>query len=146
MTSTVDESVTCAILADRHTALADRLRELLRAVAGTVVTVTDSRSLLESARRLHPELIVVDLAFGEEGIGQLLQKLKADVPDARLIVLSLYDDPEIARAALAEGADGIVVKRTIADDLLEAVDRVLAGSTYVSPAFLTAPPVVVQQI
>ncbi len=144
MTAAVDEGISCAILADRHTALADRLRELLRAVCDTVVTVADTRSLLDGARRLRPNLIVIDLGFGEDGITNLLHELKADVPDARLIVLSLHDDPEIARAALAEGADGIVAKQSIAEDLLESIDRVLSGSTFVSPCFLAPPPVVLQ--
>lgn len=135
MTITVDEGLKCAILADRHSALADRLRELLLRVAGTVVTVGDPQSLLHGARRLRPDLIVVDLGFGPDGLSNLLQQLKADVPEARLIVLSLYEDPEIARAALADGADGIVLKREIGDDLLEAIDQVIAGSTYASPSF-----------
>ena len=137
--------MTCAILADGHAVLAERLRDLLRAVSGTVLTVADSQSLLDGARRLRPDLIVVDLGFGDEGITKLLRQLTADVPEARLIVLSLYDDPEIARAALAEGADGVVVKRSIGDDLLEAIDRVLSGSTFVSPCFLADPPAVYQQ-
>lgn len=144
MTAAVDEGISCAILADRHTVLADRLRELLRSVSRTVLTVADSQSLLDGARRLRPDLIVVDLGFGEEGITMLLRQLKADVPAVRLIVLSLYDDPEIARAALAEGADGIVVKHSIGDELLEAIDRVLSGSTFMSPCFLAPPPAVVQ--
>ncbi len=140
MTRAIDEGFGCAILADRHTALADRLRDLLRAVSGTVVSVADSESLLDSARRLRPDLIVIDLGFGQDGLATLLHQLKADVPEARLIVLSLYEDPEIARAALADGADGIVVKRDIADELLNAVDRVRSGSTFVSPSFLASSP------
>jgi DNA-binding NarL/FixJ family response regulator len=139
MTIVAEEGLRCAILADGHSALADRLRDLLRAVSDSVVTVADSQSLLVGARRLRPDLIVVDLAFGQDGLTPLLHKLKADVPAARLIVLSLYEEPEIARSALANGADAIVLKRDIGDDLLEAIDRVLSGATFVSPGFLVYP-------
>jgi DNA-binding NarL/FixJ family response regulator len=135
MTTVVEEGLRCAILADGHSAVAERLRDLLRAVSDSVVTVADSQSLLFGAQRLRPDLIVVDLGFGQDGLAPLLHRLKAEVPAARLIVLSLYEDAEIARAALASGADAIVLKRDIGDDLLEAIDRVLSGSTFISPSF-----------
>ena len=131
----IDESVTCAILADRNSALADRLRELLRTTVGTVFTVTDSESLLEGVRRLSPGLILVDLGFGEQGATQLLRDINAVLPDARIIALSLYDDPVVANTALAEGASGVVLKRSIGDDLLAAVDAVLAGDVFMSSCF-----------
>ena len=135
VTTVIDESVTCAILADRNSALADRLRELLRTTVGTVFTVTDCESLLEGVRRLSPGLVLVDLGFGEQGATQLLREINSVLPTAKLVALSLYDDPVVAQTALAEGASGVVLKRSIGDDLLAAVDTVLAGGTFVSSCF-----------
>ena len=135
MASVAHRGVTCAILADRNAPLADRLRQLLTTVSGTVFSVADPESLLDGARRLKPGLLILDLGFAEHDAMQLLRQIKAEVPQARLIVLSLYDDPLIADATLAEGADGIVLKRSIGDDLLPAVDAVLSGGTFVSPGF-----------
>lgn len=123
------------ILADRLTAFAERLRELLRESFGAVFTVGDSRSLLRGAKRLQPNVIVLDLAFGEQGTAQLIRQLKAQVPDARIIALTLYEDPAVARAAMAEGADGVVLKRAIGDDLLPAIDSVLSGGRFASACF-----------
>lgn len=135
VTTVLDDSVTCAILADHHAAVTDRLRELLCSAFGTVFTVADAQSLQEGVRRLAPGLVVVDLGFGEHGTLQLLRQVKSDVPQVRTIALSLYDDPAVGQAALAAGADGVVLKRAIGDDLLEAVDAVLSGKTYVSACF-----------
>lgn len=139
MTNVIDESVSCAILADRHSVLAERLRDLLRTAFGTVFTVADSESLLEGVRRLTPGLILVDLGFGEQGATFLLRDINSVLPAARIIALSLYDDAAVAHAAIAAGAQGVVLKRSIGDDLLPAVDAVMSGNTFVSPGFETEP-------
>jgi DNA-binding NarL/FixJ family response regulator len=51
----------------------------------------------------------------------------------KLIVVSVHDEPSASRSALEAGANGFVLKRAIATDLLPAVDAVLAGQRYVSP-------------
>lgn len=134
----VDDGVTCAILADRHAALAERLRHLLRTVTGSVFLVGDNESLMDGARRLRPGLVIVDLGFAEDGTTELLHRIKAEVPECRVIVLSLHDDPSIARATLAEGANAVVLKAEIAEELLDAVDTVMSGRTFVSPSFNVA--------
>jgi DNA-binding NarL/FixJ family response regulator len=50
-----------------------------------------------------------------------------------MIVVSIYDGSSLSRSVLEAGADGFVVKRAIATDLLAATDAVLAGNGYVSP-------------
>lgn len=135
MHETKRNSVPCAILADRNAPLADRLRQLLATVSGSVFLVADPRSLLDGARRLDPALLILDLGFTEDGGMKLLQQLRSEVPQAWVIVLSLYDDPTIAKEALLDGASGVVLKRAIGEDLLQAVETVLAGGTYISPSF-----------
>ena len=125
------DGVTCAILADRNAPLADRLRQLVSPDSGRVFAA----SLLDGARRLTPALLIVDLGFAEDGVLELLQQLKTEVPQARIIVLSLYDGPTVAADALSRGASAVVLKRTVGEDLLPALEAALAGGTYVSPCF-----------
>ncbi|MDX1405080.1 MAG: response regulator [Woeseiaceae bacterium] len=131
----IENNQTCAILADVHSAYVDRLHELLRVTFDSIFTVAETRSLLDGARRLTPALIIVDLGFSEQGMPHLLHTLKADVPESRTIVLSHCDDPAVAQATMAEGADGVVLKSLIADDLLPAVDAILAGGRFASACF-----------
>jgi DNA-binding NarL/FixJ family response regulator len=55
-------------------------------------------------------------------------------PDLRVVVLSVHDEPEVARQFLDAGAAAFVLKRTAATDLLPAVREVLGGGAYISPA------------
>jgi len=126
---------TCAILADRHTVLAERVRDLLEADFRTVYVVADAPSLREGAQRLAPALIVLDLSLESSDCSQLLGEIPELSPASRVIVLSVHDEAAVARMALASGAQGVVLKRTIGSDFLHAVSAVLRGERYVSADF-----------
>jgi len=96
--------------------------------------VADRLSLMEGAQRLEPTLVVIDIALAQGDIGDLLLSIHTRAPDAKLLLLSVHDEPAVIHAALAAGADGLVLKRTIATDLLPAVDSLLAGHRYISSA------------
>ena len=67
-----------------------------------------------------------------------LHKLGRRAPNAKLLLLSVHDEPTVTSSVLAAGADGVVLTRSIATDLLPAVDAVLAGQRFVSPAVATS--------
>lgn len=52
----------------------------------------------------------------------------------KLLLLTVHDEGSVTRSVMAAGADGLVLKRAIASDLLPGVDRLLAGENYLSPA------------
>jgi two-component system invasion response regulator UvrY len=94
--------------------------------------VADEVSLFESARRLHNELAVVDLALSRGNGLEMVRRLRGRFPEMKLIIVSNYDQSSVSRSVLEAGADGFVAKRAIATDLLAAADAVLAGQQYVS--------------
>jgi two-component system secretion response regulator SsrB len=98
-----------------------------------VVMVADEVSLLESARRLESNLAVVDLALSRGSALGLVRQLHDRFPAMKVIIVSVHGQSSVSRSVLEAGADGFVVKRAIATDLLAAVDAVLAGQRYVSP-------------
>lgn len=95
--------------------------------------VADPTSLTEGAGRLQPELVVVDIALAEGNLADLLHAIRDRAPAAKVLLLSAHDEPTVASAAFAAGADGFVLKRAIATDLLQAVDAVIAGRRFLSP-------------
>ena len=121
------------LLADRYHALMEGMRGLLQTSFGGVFMVADEDSLLQGAERLAPTLVVMDLSLGSHDILHLLAEVRARMPTGKLLVLSMHDEPSVVRSALAAGADGVVLKRAVATDLMAAVDAVLGGSKYVSP-------------
>lgn len=124
----------CVLLADRHHRLSEGVRGLLETTFAGVFMVADQASLMEGAERLAPALVVVDASLAQGDLAELLCSIRARAPAARLLVLSVHDESAVVDAALAAGADGLVLKRAIATDLMPAVDALLAGRHYVSPA------------
>jgi len=122
----------CVLLADPHQGLAEGIRSLLQTVFEMVVMVADEPSLVETAARLKPALAVVDLSLGrQQGLGWLTRMREA-CPGLKVIVLSVHDERGVALAAKAAGAEGFVLKRNLADDLIPAAKAVLAGGTFPS--------------
>ena len=129
----ITENIKCVVLADRHQGLTEGIRGLLETGFDAVVMVADEASLRESAVRLKPAVVVLDLALARtDGLG-LLRRLRARCPDVKLIVLSRHEEASTSRATIEAGADAIVLTRAIAIDLLPAVDAVQAGRRFVSP-------------
>jgi DNA-binding NarL/FixJ family response regulator len=124
--------MTCVLLGERHHSLGDGVRGLLETTFSSVFMVADVTSLMEGASRLQPTLVVVDLALAGGDLPWLLGKLRERAPSAKLLLLSVHDECTIASDALAAGADGLVVKRQIATELLPAVDAILAGGQFAS--------------
>ena len=96
--------------------------------------VADQISLMEGAARLRPALVVVDLSLADGDIAAMLDALHRRAPAAKILLLSVHDEPSVTSTTLAAGADGVVLTRAIATDLLPAVDALLAGRRYVSPS------------
>jgi DNA-binding NarL/FixJ family response regulator len=102
-----------------------------------VVMVADEASLLETMDKIRPDLVVVDLSFPITQESNVVRRLKTYAPAVRVLVLSVHDDRTVVARCLSAGAAGVVLKRSLATDLVPAVTGVLQGQTYVSPS-LTA--------
>lgn len=128
-------SVSCVLLAERHSSLTEGIRGLLASMFDVVVMVADEVSLVEGAKRLRPAMAIVDLSLTGVSTADLLRRLQADCGGLKVLLLSVHDESAVARSVLEAGASGCVLKRAIVSDLLPAVEAVLGGSTYVSPGF-----------
>ncbi|HKB36661.1 MAG TPA: response regulator transcription factor [Gemmataceae bacterium] len=124
----------CLLLADAHPNLLEAVRGLLTGRFATTVMVADESSLLEAVGGMEPDLVVVDLSLPASGCVNVVRTLFSRYPGLRVIVLSVHDEQTALSQVLGAGAAGFVLKRTAAADLRAAVDAVLRGETYVSPA------------
>lgn len=127
-------TVKCVLLADRHHGLTEGIRGLLETAFDAVIMVADANSLFEGAERVQPALAVVELSLPGNGGLKVLCTLKSRCPGLKIIILSTHDEPTVVRSLLDAGANGYVLKKSIGTDLLTAVEVVLEGDTYVSPA------------
>ncbi|HKA55842.1 MAG TPA: response regulator transcription factor [Candidatus Binatia bacterium] len=121
------------LLADSHLNMLEGVHSLLETVFETVVMVADERSLIEAVPTFAPNLVVVDLSLPVAEGANIARQLQTRYPTLRILVMSVYDEPAVARQLLEAGVAGVVLKRTAARDLLPAVREVLRGGTYVCP-------------
>ena len=121
------------LLAERHHRLSEGVRGLLETTFSKVFMVADPGSLMEGAQRLSPALVIVDVALAQGDVADLLRSIRQSAPAAKVLLLSVHDEPAVVAAAFAAGADGLVLKRAIASDLMPAVDAVLAGRRFAPP-------------
>jgi DNA-binding NarL/FixJ family response regulator len=128
-----NQKSSCVLLADRHHGLRDSVRGLLETEFETVFMVADEASLLEGAGSLRPVIVVIDLSLSGGDLPGLLKRVGARAPGSKVLILTVYDGPTIAEAALIAGADGVVLKRSLGTDLLPAVDALRGGKRYLSP-------------
>ena len=122
------------ILADDHQIVLDGLQEILETVPEFQVTgqAKNSRVLLSLLGEQHPDLILLDLNMpGKDGL-EILEEMKARFPAVKILVLTMYNSPEIVRRALSLGADGYLLKDHGRDELMFALREVLAGRHFVS--------------
>lgn len=114
--------------------MSEGIRGLVASIFNAVVMVADEVSLLEGASRLDSELAIVDTALSHGNILTLIRRLRSGFPEMKVLVLGISDQPLLVQRILDAGAGGFVLKRMVATDLLPAIDAVLSGQSYVSPA------------
>jgi DNA-binding NarL/FixJ family response regulator len=121
------------LVADDHRAMLENLVRLLTREHDVVAAVADGLSVVSDAARLQPDLLVLDIAMpGLSGIAAAKQ-LKARGSTAKVVFVTMHQDPEFVEASLTLGPVGFVAKDRLMMDLLPAVRDVLAGQSFVSP-------------
>ena len=112
--------------------MATELTELLSADHDIVEVVPDGAALIESARRLHPDVIVSDIAMpGINGFAAAAA-IFAWQPDARIVFVTVQDSRAVIRKALDCGVRGYVLKCDAGNELVVAVRVALEGGVYLS--------------
>jgi two-component system response regulator NreC len=124
------------VLADDHAVVRRGLRLLLDGEPGFEVVAEAGN--VEGARRYvrghHPTVLVLDLNMPGGSSLAAIPEIRAEAPDTQIVVLTMQDDPEYAREALAGGAIGYVLKEAADAELVEAVRRAARGHGYLNPS------------
>jgi DNA-binding NarL/FixJ family response regulator len=97
----------------------------------------DAKGALAAVEVAKPDVVVLDLALGEDDGVQVVAKLHSGWPEIRILVLSMHDECLYAERLLALGARGYVMKQEAPEVFVGALRRVAAGEHYVSPRLST---------
>jgi two-component system invasion response regulator UvrY len=120
------------LIVDDHPIVRAGLRRLLTAAPQIdICEAASGREALRVLREQQPALVILDLNLPDIGGLEVLARLKAFSPDARVLVLSMHDDETHITRALRAGAAGYVTKNAPPEELLEAIGRIAEGHTYI---------------
>jgi two-component system, NarL family, response regulator NreC len=124
------------LIVDDHAVVRTGLRRVLDAEADIepVGEAPDAERAIFEAIENRPDVVLLDVMMpGKSGI-EILPSLLQAVPDVRVLILSMQDDPRYVREAFDAGASGYVLKEAADTEVVGAVRAVAAGEQYVHPA------------
>ena len=124
------------LLVDDHTILRDGIRLLLEAEPDMTVVgeAEDGRTAVKLACQLKPDVVLMDIAMPLLNGLEATRQIKHDCPHAKVLILTMHENEEYIRQALASGAMGYILKDAAARELLNAIHAVHRGEAILSPA------------
>jgi len=123
---------TRVLLADDHTMMLEAICGLLEKDFDIVGGVSDGAALVEEAVRLKPDVIVTDVSMPRMGGIEAARRLRDVLPSARLVFMTMHEDPRLAAEAFRLGAYGWVLKASSATELAVAVREAARGRRYLT--------------
>ena len=120
---------TRVLLADDHLAILDRLKQLLEGQYDIVATFSDPLAILGSVGRLHPDVLVMDISMPIFTGLDVARRLRETGFKAKIIFLTVHDDPDYLREAQTVGANGYILKHRLGTDLVPAIEAVMSGGS-----------------
>jgi DNA-binding NarL/FixJ family response regulator len=123
------------LMADDHPIVLAGLKALVQAESSLQIVgeAQDGRMVLKLAAALRPDVIVLDVWMPEMNGTEVARTLLAELPECRILVLTIHEDRATLRQLLELGVAGYLVKRSAASELVRAIHAVAAGGTYLDP-------------
>jgi DNA-binding NarL/FixJ family response regulator len=123
-------------LADDHEVVRAGLKLLISAQPDMEVVgeAGDGETAWREVKALRPDIVIMDVSMPQMNGALATERLKVDCPEVKVVALSAHTDEVHVRQLLAAGAVGYVLKRTIAEELTNAIRTVQNGGTYLDPA------------
>lgn len=126
------------LIADDHPLLVEGIASLLRSGFQVLGSVSNGRALVVEAERLRPDLITLDIGMPEMNGIEAATRLKVSCPDSKLVCVTQQNDLEYLLAAFRAGIMGFVSKQDILGELVDALQTVLQGRSYITPSLRDA--------
>ena len=124
------------LLAEDHTIVRKGLHSLLEKEIGIEVVgeAEDGREAVRKAEKLQPDVVVMDIAMpGLNGL-EATRQIKKRFPEMKIIILTVHANEEYVLQTLRAGASGYLVKKAAPGDLIEAIQAVYKGDSFLSPS------------
>jgi DNA-binding NarL/FixJ family response regulator len=125
------------VLADDHPLLRKGLKRILgdRKDIRVVGEANDGIELLDLLKKVAPHLVILDISMPRLRGLEAIREIQSIRPDLRILILTMHR--EFLHQAMAQGANGYLMKDNALDELFTAIDAIRDGRTYISPLFST---------
>ena len=126
------------LLADDHQIMREGLKALLgrRTSIEVIAEAENGIQALSIARKERPDVIVMDIAMPDINGIEVTRQLKSELPDIKIIALSMHSDRRFVSEILKAGASAYVLKHAAFEDLEKAIKAVMIGRTFLSADIL----------
>ncbi len=127
------------LLCDDHTLFREGIKAILHTDASIQIVgeATDGRQAVESALRLHPDVVLMDISMPNMIGYEALRRISKADKNIKVLILTMYEEEEMIGLCLNAGASGYVLKDAPAAQLIEAIHIVHEGGNYLSPRVAT---------
>ncbi|MFM6985558.1 MAG: response regulator [Hydrogenophaga sp.] len=131
---------TSVLIADDHAMVRQGLARIIDSEPGLRVAAQaiDGHSTLQALEQTPADVLLLDLTMPAPSGVELVRTIRERHPGQRILVLSMHNNPRIARAAIEAGANGYLTKDSDPDVLLHAVRLVARGGHYMDPGLMEA--------
>jgi DNA-binding NarL/FixJ family response regulator len=127
------------LLVDDNPAILETLAEMLQPEFTVVGTLSHGGSVLAKAAALDPDIILLDVSLPDMTGFEVAEALGRGKNRARIIFLSVHENPDFVRAAFESGASGYVFKSQISRDLINAIEGVARGEQFNPISYIISP-------
>ena len=123
------------LLADDHQIVREGLRALLETEPDFVIVAEAENGMdaIAMTHRLAPDVVIMDIAMPDISGIEATRGIKRDLPEVKVIALSMHDEKRFVREMLKAGASGYLLKDAAFQELTQAIKLVMDGKTYLSP-------------
>ena len=125
------------LIADDHLVIAEALHLFLERTFSVIGVVTDGRAMMDEAIRLSPDVIVADISMPILNGLDAARRIHEAIPHVKFVFLTMHNDPNLAAAALELGRVAFVLKHEGGQALLQAIEQVIHGRSYMTPKLRT---------
>ena len=123
------------VIADDHQLFTEGLKNILRRSDQFDFQILgeaeNGKDLLPILQRTYPDLLLLDLNMPESDGFEVLQNIKDQYKDMKVVALTMYDEAKLVKSAFKAGVDGYLLKNSDPSELIDAITEVLKGKTYI---------------